>query len=65
MDMNPYALECMVAQQLAERRAEAARQLLAASLRRRRPSLRAGIALSLIRAGRRLAGRRLPSPQAA
>ena len=57
MDMNAYALELMVREQIADRHAGAAlREMVRAAAPRRR-SLRVALGLALIRLGTRTLGR--------
>ena len=62
MDIDVFALEVLVRQRLAELREEARRDALAREATGPRPSLRAALGLALMRAGRALAGPRVPAP---
>ena len=65
MDINCYAMEQLVEARLAERRADAARYALLASLKGGRRGLRAILGFALIRAGRWMTRRAISSPRPA
>ena len=57
MDMNVYLVEWWAKERLGEIRTAVEREQLVESLRGRRPPLRVGLGLALIRIGRKLQGR--------